>query len=157
MSGIFLLLFFSQHDTHRPTATKSKMLSYKIFPKQKFRVSSSWHYRYTSNKKYKDSSFLGHDAVSIGQHYVIAPAPSSSLCRLSCDRSIASSIARSLGTAIYCYLLQLQYLRFSLRSSSSYLRLLPRIPAPSIFLLIKCFRRQILRYMSLTQFDFVTL
>ena len=38
-----------------------------------------------------------------------------------------------------------QYILLSLRSSSSYLSLFPRIPIPATFPAIKCFRRQFLR------------
>ena len=45
----------------------------------------------------EDSSLLGHDAVSIDQHYVIAP---SSSCVCLATGPLATSTARSLVTAI---------------------------------------------------------
>jgi len=64
---------------------------------------------------------------------------------LYCDRSIGSAKAISLDSEISASSFKFQYILFSLRFFTSYLCLLPRIPVPSIFLSITCFRRQMLR------------
>jgi len=63
---------------------------------------------------------------------------------LSCDRSIASSKASSPYSRSSASLFNLQYLRFSLRSYSSCLYLLRRLPVLSIFPSKTCFKRQFL-------------
>jgi hypothetical protein len=55
-----------------------------------------------------------------------------SFCSLSYDRSVTSSKASSPQGAIQCFLFQSPVFFFSLRSSSSCLRLLPRHPVISI-------------------------
>ena len=72
-----------------------------------------------------------------------------SFCSLSYDRSIASCTASFPQSAILCFSFNFRYPLMSFRSSSSFLRLLPRLPAtsilPPIFPATACFREQFLR------------
>jgi hypothetical protein len=75
-----------------------------------------------------------HTAFIYHWHYIGWTLDSHSFCSLSYDRSIASSKASSPQGAILCFLFQFPVSSLSLRSSSSCLRLLPRLPVISIFL-----------------------
>jgi hypothetical protein len=82
-----------------------------------------------------------------------------SLCSLSYDRSLASSKASSPEVRSSASCFSLHYLLFSLRSSSSCLHVLPRLPViyllPSNFPSITCFRRQFLSKLWPIQLDFL--
>jgi hypothetical protein len=74
---------------------------------------------------------------------------------LPCDRSIASSKTSSPHSRSSASYFNLQYFRFSLRSSSRCLRLLPRLPVISIFPSKTCFKRQFLGKIWPRQFAFL--
>ena len=75
--------------------------------------------------------------VSIGGHYyyrfllhLLIYSFIYSFCSLYCDMSIVSSEARSSKIVIWCFLFELQVFFFSLKPSSSCLRLLPLLILP---------------------------
>jgi hypothetical protein len=120
-----------------------------IFIPNKTKTVSAWM-TWNSAKHMKNKGIYGRllSLWSVTMRRVVWSEAVHSFSSLSHDRSKASSKASSPHSAIYSFLLQIEYPLLSLRSSSSFIRLLPRLPATSIpsciFPSITCRRRQFL-------------
>jgi hypothetical protein len=129
-----------------------------LFTSRIFTLQPTFQIFQTVNRKWKESSrgscYDNRSDVVHYQHNMLRKCKGHaphvhSLCSLSCDRSIASSIACSPNSAIWRFLFQFRVSSLFLRSFSSCLCLLLRLFVtsilPSFFPSIMCFRRQFRR------------
>ena len=127
----------------------------RLRPKQKFPY--SFHSSLLVSRSQLFHSWNLTSSLHSLRHYLLKYA-FISFSSLSYDRSKASSKASSPHSAIQSFLLQMRVSSISLTSSSSFLRLLPRLPVtsipPFIFPLITRCRRQFRHKMWPIQFAF---